>query len=518
MLETSQFDGKPLLNNIAQPGTIAMSQQVLAQAPQQPQPQPQPQQQSQQQPPSQQQLQQGAAWGSGGSLNLIGASSNGNNGRNIVPPGQKWGDAADSDETVAWAAGNIVRGQPGVHNLRPVMDVIYPDEPPPVSLIRDEKMRHLLDHISRQQDPTFKNVLVGALLQWINRSNVRRNRSADTEIMWKNTSAFSDPLLPSNAIGNFTELILGHLASTGARHVYEGMTGQFSQICTAMSFEVTQASEWHRQQLQGKLWSDQMFAMQPVQRQSNFGVSEFEVSWPHGSIAILHKHYDELVRLYMSLGLPMNQIIGRIFNMVQRYETINYLRTEHQPVLPTPVFDALKQQFGVNHECFASPLNRHLDNYCSQFPDTDRFFNSSGSFFDFFPTSGSFVAHPPPVQQDVIQMFAHMIGILQGSSQPLSFFVFAPIFDTFDPMRNSAIASFMVRSVIVQRGKHMLSTGIYFRGTNSNQSLQEVNFLPNNDSGCYWLQNASGRQQWPVTDDRVNKVISSFLPVNTGLH
>ena len=35
MLETSQFDGKPLLNNIAQPGTIAMSQQVLAQAPQQ---------------------------------------------------------------------------------------------------------------------------------------------------------------------------------------------------------------------------------------------------------------------------------------------------------------------------------------------------------------------------------------------------------------------------------------------------------------------------------------------------
>ena len=56
----------------------------------------------------------------------------------------------------------------------------------------------------------------------------------------------------------------------------------------------------------------------------------------------------------------------------------------------------------------------------------------------------------------------------------------------------------------------MLSTGIYFRGTNSNQSLQEVNFLPNNDSSATGY-NASGRQQWPVTDDRVNKVISSFL-------
>jgi hypothetical protein len=421
----------------------------------------------------------------------------------------------DTDETGAWAGGNVARGQ---HNMHPAnVDVMYPDEAPPVSLVRDEKMRQLLDHISRQQDPAFKSILVGALLRWINRSNVRRNRSVDTEILWKNMGGFSDPLLPSDTVGNFSELILGHLAGVGARHLYEGATGQFSQMCAAMAFEVSQASEWHRQQLQGKLWSDQMFAMQPVQRQSNFGATEFEISWPHGNVAILQKHYDELVRLYLSLRLPMNQIIGRIFNLVQRYETINYLRTEHQPVLPSRVFDALQLHFGVNHECFASPLNRHLDNFCSQFPDTDRFFNSSGSFFDFFPTSGSFVAHPPPVQQDVIQMFVHIIAILQGSAQPLSFFVFAPIFDTFDPTRDSATVSYMVRSVVVQRGKHMLSTGIYFRGTNSNQPLQEVSFLPNNDSGCYWLQNTAGRQQWPVTDDRVSQILSSFHPTSTGL-
>ena len=202
----------------------------------------------------------------------------------------------------------------------------------------------------------------------------------------------------------------------------------------------------------------------------------------------------------------MNQIVVH-FNMVQRYETINYLRTEHLPVYQPLCLMHWSNNLGwITVFCILWIGTWIITALSFRYRC---FFNSSGSFFDFFPTSGSFVAHLI-VQQDVIQMFAHMIGILQGSSQPLSFFVFAPIFDTFDQMRNSAIASFMVRSVIIQRGKHMLSTGIYFRGTNSNQSLQEVNFLPNNDSGCYWLQNASGRQQWPVTDDRVNKVISSF--------
>lgn len=45
--------------------------------------------------------------------------------------------------------------------------------------------------------------------------------------------------------------------------------------------------------------------------------------------------------------------------------------------------------------CFASPLNQHYGAFCSAFPDVDAVFGSSGSFFHFFPSEGSFECNPP---------------------------------------------------------------------------------------------------------------------------
>lgn len=45
-------------------------------------------------------------------------------------------------------------------------------------------------------------------------------------------------------------------------------------------------------------------------------------------------------------------------------------------------------------QCFASPLNVHLPQFCSAFPDTDTPFGSAGSFFDFVPSEGSFEVCP----------------------------------------------------------------------------------------------------------------------------
>ena len=40
----------------------------------------------------------------------------------------------------------------------------------------------------------------------------------------------------------------------------------------------------------------------------------------------------------------------------------------------------------VSAECFASPLNWQTQLYCSAFKDTDAWFGSQGSFFNFLPT------------------------------------------------------------------------------------------------------------------------------------
>ena len=75
------------------------------------------------------------------------------------------------------------------------------------------------------------------------------------------------------------------------------------------------------------------------------------------------------------------------------------------------------RRFGVCHECFASPLNCYYPSFCSLFPDTDRFFGSYGSFFSFRPTSGSFQANPPFVEDVMEMMVRHMIDLLDRYKQ-----------------------------------------------------------------------------------------------------
>ena len=39
----------------------------------------------------------------------------------------------------------------------------------------------------------------------------------------------------------------------------------------------------------------------------------------------------------------------------------------------------------MEHECYASPLNRYFSSYCSAFADTDAFFGSAGPLHHFQP-------------------------------------------------------------------------------------------------------------------------------------
>ncbi len=66
---------------------------------------------------------------------------------------------------------------------------------------------------------------------------------------------------------------------------------------------------------------------------------------------------------------------------------------------PESVFAALNREAGAEAECFASPLNAYFANFCSAFVDTDRWFGSRGSFFDFAPREGSYECNPPFVDE-----------------------------------------------------------------------------------------------------------------------
>ena len=92
-------------------------------------------------------------------------------------------------------------------------------------------------------------------------------------------------------------------------------------------------------------------------------------------------HLDKLIALYTGHGND-NRLLSRVFNVLQRYETLSCMKSGNQSALPVcccplhrlpevdcwnalqqRMFAALRDEFGVQHECFASPLNATLARY-----------------------------------------------------------------------------------------------------------------------------------------------------------
>ena len=88
-------------------------------------------------------------------------------------------------------------------------------------------------------------------------------------------------------------------------------------------------------------------------------------------------NYDRLLNAYHKSGnrtdtdIEMGEFHERLFILILRYETLTMIQGPNrtgstlgpQASLPVTAFDALKQMFGVVHECHASPLNATVSIY-----------------------------------------------------------------------------------------------------------------------------------------------------------
>ena len=66
------------------------------------------------------------------------------------------------------------------------------------------------------------------------------------------------------------------------------------------------------------------------------------------------------------------------------------------------------------------------EHFCSAHLSTDAAFGSIGSFFGFFPPSGSFEANPPFDDVTIQRMVQHMEHLLRASDRPLNFAIIIP--------------------------------------------------------------------------------------------
>lgn len=186
-------------------------------------------------------------------------------------------------------------------------------------------------------------------------------------------------------------------------------------------------------------------AVATIARRAKEGIAKEVTSETQGSMVVLSidagpslrihcSHLDKLKRFYQHKTPFVEKLfLERVFCMLQRYETLSGGSSGYQGALPDHVFVEMQRSFGIACECFASPLNCFFPSFCSAFTDVDAPFGSHGSFFHFYPTTGSFESNPPFVDLIMTRNVEHIHHLLAASAKPLSFLIVVPAWDDVRP-------------------------------------------------------------------------------------
>mmetsp|Transcript_15781 Transcript_15781/g.23431 ORF Transcript_15781/g.23431 Transcript_15781/m.23431 type:complete len:648 (-) Transcript_15781:297-2240(-) len=243
-------------------------------------------------------------------------------------------------------------------------------------------------------------------------------------------------------------------------------------------------------------------------------------------------HFDLLRRNYCDTSSKtdpdLKHVLTRIFVLLCRYDTISALKGVNHAAIPPRAFEAMSRNFGISHECFASPLNRVSPSYNSIFPDVDRFFGSLGSFFDFLPLEGSFEANPPFDGESTSIMFEHIFGLLQRTDtekNALSFLVVVP--KTNDALSCVNGSPFLRKMAVIdtessenyihkgassiKKVMHDNTTTYHFKQPMTINGNKLGDSWSRSTTMLLWLQNDHGHTMWTPTEEKVESVVYGFL-------
>ena len=241
-----------------------------------------------------------------------------------------------------------------------------------------------------------------------------------------------------------------------------------------------------------------------------------EISYNGCSFKIDNRYFDKLGQLYRinavdRLGLEYNkfEFNSCVFSLICRYESFfqNSISLNEgygmQAALPSNSFKLLNELFDVSQEMFASPFNCYFSQFCSAFFDTDIYFGSQGSFFDYEPIGGSFQCFPPSTEECIERMADHIDHLLKVSKDhPLSFIVFIP--EWLDPPTPGLVkmdaSSFLRKSLILPGSQHKYITGAQHIETSKPKYYNSAH-----NTKVYFLQNDLAFEKWKPTEEKIKK-------------
>lgn len=245
---------------------------------------------------------------------------------------------------------------------------------------------------------------------------------------------------------------------------------------------------------------------------------------------IYKTHYDVLVKTYKNVSSTedpsMVHFLTRLFVLLCRYDLIGDVRSRCQAIIPPMAMKAIAANFGVAHDCFASPLSNICASFNSTlFSDTDRFFGSLGSFFDLIPVEGSYHVNPPFGGERLKLLFDHIFGVLNHSDNDNSALSFLVVFRGGPDILSHMEGAHFCRRITTLQNSPKYSANMQHKDTVS-ASRKQVKTTPTDNSimiecsaawssststSLVWLQNDFGHDLWTPSDDRVGQVVQGFM-------
>lgn len=89
----------------------------------------------------------------------------------------------------------------------------------------------------------------------------------------------------------------------------------------------------------------------------------------------------------------------------------------------------LLERLGIDVECFGTPLNTSLDNFCGPFPDIETLFGSCGNFMEFQFESGKRYTFNPPYDPDLMTETTRKMLTMLRETPNVCVFALFPIWD-----------------------------------------------------------------------------------------
>jgi phosphorylated CTD-interacting factor 1 len=234
-------------------------------------------------------------------------------------------------------------------------------------------------------------------------------------------------------------------------------------------------------------------------------------------IKINHSHFDKLAKLFIIHSKadhpnfnPLKDLKFRtiLFCLLLRYRSLG--ADGFQAGLSTKTFTILKNNYDVEFECFASPLNCTFANYGSLFPDIDSYFGSFGSFFDWnneldSKDGYSFEANPPFIPEIMLEMTIKIDKMLSlNPSCPLSFVVIVPIWKEAPSYSMLKSSLFLQKTILIHKDAHGFTDGAQHK---RQDRYRESPF----DTAVFILQNKPGTLRWPGSKSVEDEIRSGFM-------